>query len=440
MLNRILFIYLIFFLFPGLYNPGLLIAETLPLRVRLVLSKAAPLQEKEEYQKAVEILAEFQARGSQDNKEIYNHPAINFALGNCLMLQKKHGQAVTAYHRVITRDPKHLGGWQNLASSQYQTGAHAAASHSYHKVYQLTVPRKPEFLYYAATAAIQAGQANQAVKLFETLFNTHPKAVKLNWREYLVHTLLDLGEVKKALRHIEILVQKSIGRKQQQWQELILYKYLELDMAEKALNLANKLSHETPDNPLWWKGLTHIHLLSKQHDKALENLIIYSLLSPLTEEEQKLLADLYLQEGVPVKAATLYEKLLENKQSSSIIQRLARAYIQQDRADLALASLTRFSKGVEKDEQTITMLRGDLLYQLQKFKEAAALFEKAARQKQDNTGRAWLMAGYCHWQLKNYKAGINAFKKAEADKKQKKEATHALHLLLKQEKAEKGNI
>lgn len=431
MLNRILFITIILFLLCSFNTRSLRADEPLPLRVRLLLSKVVPLQEKGKLQEAVAMLAEFQNRGRGDIKSIYNHPAVNFALGNCLLIQGKHTEALNAYKSVVARDPKHMAAWQNMASCQYETGAYEKAAYSFNKAYQLSEPKKAELLYYAATSNMLADRPRQAITLFETLFANHPAAVKLQWRETLVHAFLDVDKGRKALGHMEILARDFTGEKQQEWQKILLYQYLNLSMPEKALALATRLSHQSPTNPLWWKGLTHIHLQAERHEEALASLTIYSLLTPLNPEEQKLLADLNLQEGVPVKASALYEKFLNNKRDPNIVKRLAQAYLQQDRVTEALESLERFGKDIK--DPALTLLRADLLYRVQHYQEAAKVYEEVA-EEYDDQGRAWLMAGYCHWQLKNYQAAHNAFKKAAASKKQQKEANLALTRLIKQQK------
>ncbi len=404
-------------------------AGPLPLRVRMVLTKVAPLQEKGEYQAAVTILAEFQGRSNGDEKEPYNHPAINFALGNCLLLQGKHQEAIKAYQRVLRRDPAYQAAWQNMASCQYETGAYKQAAKSYHRAYEISNPKSSELLYYAAATALMADDGKQAIMLFTILLKNHPGEIKPAWRETYVHALLGADKAVEALPHIEILAREYHGDKQVQWQEILLYQYLGQNMVDKALSMATTLSREAPDNKLWWKGLTHIHLSAERFDKALETLTIYSLLTPLTAEEQKLLADLNLQENVPVKAAALYEQFLTGQKDVAIIQRLVRSYLQQGRAAESLVSLDKYGKDL--NDPALAVLRGDILYELKRYQDAAFVYEGVAG-KEKNMGQAWLMAGYCYWQCKEYSAAERAFKNAAEDTKRKTEANRALAQLRKQ--------
>ncbi len=428
MLTRNLFILLTLTLLTGPAVPSLQAADPLPLRVRMVLIKAAPLQAKGDFQAAADILAEFQGRFTGDAKEVYNHPAVNFALGNCFLLQAKHDAALTAYKRVIAYDPLHMAAWQNMAICQYETGAYENAAHSYQKAYALSKPPKGELLYYAAATTLMAHKPHQTVRLFATLLVRHPQKIKPAWRETYVHALLGVGKNREALPHIEILTRHYTGDKQAQWQEILLYQYLDQNKANKALTLATRLSRESPGNRLWWKALTHIHLLGARHDQALAALTIYSLLTSLTPEEQKLLADLHLQANIPVKAAPLYEQFLADKKDAAIIKRLARAYLQQHKPDHALKSLDKYGNGLK--DPALNVLRGDLLYEMERYKEAATAYEETARHHK-NMGRAWLMAGYSYWQLKNYTAARQTFTKAAGYKQLKKEASRALAQLLK---------
>lgn len=397
----------------------------LPLRVRLVLARVAPLQTKGELLEVESQLTNFTMKAEARKDETANHPAINFALGNCYLLQKKHSKAIAAYRRVLESDPQHISAWQNLASCQYQTKRYATASYSYRQAYDLSSPANPEFLYYSASAAVLDDQPQQAIDLFKLLIQKHPNSIKLQWREALVHALLAINDSRQALSHIELLASGYTGKKQQRWQEILLYQYLELNMQESALTLAERLSHKDPTNPRWWKGLTHIHLLSDHYTQALASLTIYSLVTPLTAEEQKLLADLYLQEGIPVKAAVLYEEYLSSHLKKNTIERLVQAYRQQGQSDQALQLLMRIND--ESDEFNLDPLHAELLYELHQYAEAADLFEQVA--KEQKTGRAWLMAGYCHWRMDSYQKAHQAFSNAAKNKKQHKEAKRAMALL-----------
>jgi hypothetical protein len=68
----------------------------------------------------------------------------------------------------------------------------------------------------------------------------------------------------------------------------------------------------TPTEPKWWRALAHIHLQKNRYQPALTGLLVTGYLQPLSEQEMQLAADLYLQLGVPQKAAPLYETMLVN--------------------------------------------------------------------------------------------------------------------------------
>ena len=400
-----------------------LAGASLPLRVQMVLARVAPLLQQKDFAQAAALLAEFQARGSGAGNEIFNHPEINFTLGNCWFSQKQYREAKNAYQRVLKRAPEHFGAWQNLAACQYENRDYKDAAFAYYQAYLLSEPKNPRLCYYAAVNATLADQPQRTIALFDELLRKHPEAVELSWRETLIHALLAVGEARRALPQIIILAAGYEGEKQQQWREILLYQYLELEMPDQALALARNLSREQPANSLWWKGLAHIHLQAGRYQPALGALVIYSLLVPLKPQELKLLADLYLQEGIPVQATGLYQEFLTHEKDAKIVQRLVQAYLQQGKADDALKMLDEF-KPAEKNP-LLSLLWADLLYELRRYKEAALVYERVGGQDK-SIGRAWLMAGYCYWQLEDFPASRQALLKALADKKQQQPAQQAL--------------
>ena len=85
---------------------------------------------------------------------------------------------------------------------------------------------------------------------------------------------------------------------------------------------------------------------------------IYAFLNPLSLEEKKLLADLSLQAGIPVKAAPVYEICLKEKPDKNFLRRLIIAYRQLGRSDTALERLDDF--GLQPDDGELLMLKAEL--------------------------------------------------------------------------------
>jgi tetratricopeptide (TPR) repeat protein len=265
-------------------------SEKVPLRVKITLLKVAPLMERGSYKEAAEVLTEFREKREGPDDDVYNHAEINFNLGNCFALLERQEKAREHYQAAVNKNPSHLGGWQNLAKSEYELERYVPASDAFFTVYRLTVEeKKPEvkYLYYSAVMLLMDGRYDESIDKFMMVLKGYPEAMVPEWKENLVYALLYSGRSRQALPYMEELAEEFMGKKKQRWQELLLQHYMSLEMYKKAQDFVTKLTREAPTNPLWWKGFTHLFLRKGQYGKALTALNIYSYLTPLTDEENK---------------------------------------------------------------------------------------------------------------------------------------------------------
>jgi tetratricopeptide (TPR) repeat protein len=419
----------------------------LPLPARVVLTKINPMLQANEINRAVETLLAFQSRsgavpaiGEADPKG-YHHPEIYYILGNCHLLLEDYPAAVTAFRQATTRNATHTFAWLNLAKAQYELQHYSEAGRAFGRGYETAEEQDPRHLYFSAAAYLMAGDHFKSIEVFAQLLARHPTAIQPLWREHLVQALLSADQPRRALPHIRLLAQTYTGDKQIQWQEILLYQYLNLDMGAEALALATDLVHQTPQIAKWWKALTHIQLNAGRQEKALAALIIYSFCTPLTMEEQQLLADLHLQVGIPVKAVEGYQTAYRQKPEKQLLLRLVQAYRLLGLEEAAIEQIEVFDAYNGNDDPSdhcdpgdpgdlcdvdLVLLKAELLYGLKRFEQAAAAYQQAARQKGDHSGRAWLMAGYAAWQVDDLTAGRKAFRRAVAYEDQKEAAGEAL--------------
>jgi tetratricopeptide (TPR) repeat protein len=408
----------------------------LPVPARVVLANAGALIQAKAYPKAVDVLLAFQARGGQastadqNDPKGYYHPEVFFVLGTCYLLQSSYDAAVTAYAQAVKRDPTYTAAWLNMARACYETHDYSRAARCFEQAYDHSEEKSPEHLYYCAAAYLMDRQNAPCLAAFEKLFDRHADAVQPAWRENYVHALLEAGRPKAALPHIRQLASEYTGEKQVQWQEILLHNYLQLDMQTEARTYALYLTRQAPTMSKWWKALTHVELNAGRYDQALVALTVYSYLTPLTAEENKLLADLNLQLGIPVKAAPLYEAVLHAKLDTRLLHNLMLALQQLGQPEEALNALQRFAPGSR--DPGLLMCKADLLYSLERFDEAGQTYRQIARAdtgKSQQTGRAWLMAGYAALQADDVDACRSAFRKAATFKKHRKDALLAIQRL-----------
>ena len=422
-----------FFLMLCLFCPPRAGAVEIPLPARVVLAKAGALIQKKAYKKAIETLTAFQARAGtgadadQPDPKGYRHPEIFFALGTCHLLVKAYGPAQAAFEQAVKRDPGHVSAWLNLAKVCYDRNNYVRAAECFGQAYEQAADKNPEHLYYSAVAYLMAGQNSPGLAAFEQLFEKHARVIQPAWRENFVHALLTNGRQRQALPHIRFLAEHYTGDRQVQWQEILLQQYLQLDMETQARNYALLLTRQAPTCAKWWKALTHVELQGGRYEQALVAMTVFSYLSPLSVRETKLLADLHLQLGIPVKAAPLYTAALEEQKDTRLLHNLVLALQQLGQPEQALAQLDRFAQAVKDSD--LMMLRADLLYDLKQFQEAGETYRKTARTDKKKAGRAWLMAGYAALQIHDPNAGRQAFEKAATFESHRKAALLAIRQL-----------
>ncbi len=412
-----------------LYAEGKNQADALPIRVRLLLTKVNPMLQDENYQKAAEILEAFKAKGADsDARQDYHHPEIFFTLGNCYLMLEKHEQAAAAYRSAVKRAPEHTGAWLNLGRTAYELNRLSEAGRCFFRAYETADKKKPAHLYYSALAHLMADEYGRSLERFDRLLRAHPQAIKPEWKENLVHALLAADKPRRALIYIRELADFYTGEKKRQWQEVLLHQYIQLEMKDAALKLARSLTRQAPEIEKWWKALANIHLNEGRYEKALAALLTYSYLTPLNEREKKLIADLSLELGIPVKAAPIYEACLKNDPDKNLLRRLALAYRKLGQPEKALERIKAFeshSGNTERDTD-LMLISAEIYYALEQYEKAAESYRQAAQKKGAHSGRAWLMAGYAAWQVDDFAASRKAFDRAAGYKEQKKAAHKAL--------------
>jgi tetratricopeptide (TPR) repeat protein len=154
--------------------------------------------------------------------------------------------------------------------------------------------------------------------------------------------------------------------------------------------------------------------------------LAYGFLTPLMPEERALMADIYLMLNIPDKAVKFYEILLKDSLEPKILKKLVHGYIRLYDYETAISWIDKVSKN--KNFPDFLMLKANLLFETDRFREAALLFNRMS-QEGKKRGRAFLMLGYAQWNCGRIYQAKKAFKKAKTYKKQKKDAQKALHQL-----------
>lgn len=411
------------------------LGKNLPISAQRLLIKAQNLMAQKDYNGTIELIRAAMAKPDNKPREgtaACSHPLVCLALGNCYLMIPEYPHAESAYLAALKLAPDFMDARVNLAKVYSDTNQLNKAAQAFLAVYELSHPRQADYLYYSAVMTLADGRAEAAIGCFERLFAAHPDQMSRQWQENFANALMTANHWKRAVPVVRDLVTQATGTDRIRWQETLLQIYLQTDDLAQARSYATTLSREDCTVAKWWKALVHIHLGLGNYPQALDNLIVYGFLSPLTREEKKLFADLSLQLQIPARAVRTYETLLaetldtplDAKEEKQMIQRLVAAYRQLEKGDQALALLNRFDTKAWDPE--MLLLKGDLLYEAKAFESATKAYRIAASEDCPQKGQAWLMAGYAAWQHNDLKASRSAFEKAARFKRHRKDALAAM--------------
>ncbi len=323
--------------------------ESMPLGAGMAVNQAQSLMAQGKPDQALAVLTRY---SEKQGKAV--HFYIDFLTGFCHTELGQTGAAAAAFQRTVEKQPDLSAAWLNLARCRYEQGEMIRAARAFETGYDTREEKQAVHLFYAAACDFQAGRPDAALAMFERLMSAHPEAVTLEWKQTLVNILFSLEKFRQTLPWLEELAKETTGDFRRQWQEMLLYQYLSLEMKQKALAYARYLTRTHPEDPGWWKALAHVHLTDNRFEKALAAMLSYSYLTPLTREESRLVADLYLSCNIPLSAARQYEiwlaqhgDTLSEKQILERIKTISRAWLSAGNPYQAMAWA---KKGLAKKE------------------------------------------------------------------------------------------
>ena len=369
MKNRL--IYLLFLLLTTLVFPVWAAAQTpaIPAAVQRLVYNAQQEIQKQNYQKAATTLSGYLVKYPKKS-----HYLLEFTLGNAYTGLNRIKDARIHYHRATKLNPDYTPAWQNLGKTCFDLELYEQAGASMLKAYKLGGEQQPTRLYYAAIGYLLARRAEKAQPLLERLLANKSKPPKSEWIEAYLQVCLDLQETDKALKVIKQL-------------------------------LANDQSKAR-----WWKLLAQLHLQKNNYRQATAALEIYGYLQPLEIEELKLLGDLYLTIGTPVKAAQYYTRLCRRKPLLKYHAQLARTWFAAHRHETALTVL---QKAISKQPDAgLWFLKGQILYDQSRYAKACDAFATADDLTAAPNGKALMMMAYCSINLEEYDHAAAILKKA----------------------------
>ncbi|PLX92177.1 MAG: hypothetical protein C0620_09610 [Desulfuromonas sp.] len=391
-------------------------AATIPLAVHRQVVAAQQLMEKKLYDQALDVLG-----ADQRDRD---HYLIDFTRGNIYLLSERPTEAVPWLQRAVKKQPDYSAAWSNLAQACYRTDRFDEAAVAFERAYVTMEQRQPELLYNAALCYLQLSRWPQARDLLLQLISRPENEVATRWRAALVQVYLNLHQPRLAVEQLEVLAVETTGDVQRRWREVLVQEYLLLEESAVARQRLNRYCNDDGLYPRWWLLLAHLYLDQGKYAEGLVALKVVGYLRPLTDEETRLLGDLHLQLGVPQQAVDYYRQLLEQTPPDQhLVTRLAHASLNLHQPEQALSWV---EQGAE-DDPVLQKLRGQLLFTLGRYRQAAEVFGRLAAAEVD-PGAMWLMQGYAAWNAEQWPLARRALRHAVSYPAQQRQA----EILLKQ--------
>jgi tetratricopeptide (TPR) repeat protein len=268
--------------------------------------RAHELQQQEQVTEAIELLAEVAPSG------LYDQAYVNRMLGNLYWQNDKPNQAIR--YLTLAVDARMLSQMEQRDTARM-----------------------------LADILLMQGKYEQAESRYADLLKMYSEAEDLQWG-WLRVAQAQYQQEKWAS------VEKSILNQQRQRNaarlkpkvlpfNMLLSAQLAQKKWQSAIHTTRSLRRLEPDNVLWWKQLVALYMQTEKHTDALTTLQQADRANfTLSQEQLILMAQLYVQAGVPYKAAETYQRLPKLNQSTELLKQQANYWQLAKQWDNALES------------------------------------------------------------------------------------------------------
>ncbi|HEU4928770.1 MAG TPA: tetratricopeptide repeat protein [Candidatus Krumholzibacteria bacterium] len=330
--------------------------ETLPREAKLALLDAQQQLEAGQPEKAVEILAQYvNAHAKKDD-----HYLMRYHYASMLVQADRREDALAQYEKVVALEPRYDAGWLGLGETAYGLGQFKRASEALAQGYRVMTEKRPDVLYYSATAQVLAGDAPGALPVLEELVSGQHGEPKFEWFRGLIGACLQAPN--------SVVGQKGVDQ---------------------------MLARFGTDPDAWFLAFQFAAGMTDYHQAAVA-LTVVGYLRPLSRQEQLQLGDLYAAVEAPAAAAGYYSEATQDTASASEVERVASAYLASYQSEEALAIL---EKGLrEHPTFRLWSLLGDLHVMEERYAQAEAAFAECITINPAET-RPHLMLAYCMLEL-----------------------------------------
>jgi len=238
--------------------------------------------------------------------------------------------------------------WQTLGYVQASEEKYADAATSFEKSLEgdgLPEAAKNDVRYNLAQLYVILKRYDDAIETFRVWFDAveDPPAAA---HYLLAMTYLQVDQPAKALPHARLAVQKA-GEPKESWLQLLLSLLIEENEFREALPVVQQLVARFPKRT-YWLQLSAVHSRLGEHRKALGALEAAYDQGLLTESTEIIrLAQLYLYNGVPYRAAEVLQAAFDSKtveESAETWELIANALLQARERTRALGPLANAAR------------------------------------------------------------------------------------------------
>lgn len=195
--------------------------------------------------------------------------------------------------------------------------------------------------------------------------------------------------------------------------------YYEGKKPKKAIEVLETMVELFPTVPRNWSQLGQFYMLEERYDSALETMHIAYINGFLTKKNHILvLAQLYTNNDIPYRAATLLEKHIKSgmiERDEKMLKLLGSSWHQAK--ELKLAGKYYGEAAAIDNNGDLYFKQGTLAFELQRNKEAIKAFKLALKDKSlKNPDNALFTLGQAYFYNGQYKTALNTMKTAKKSK------------------------
>ncbi|MBW1988581.1 MAG: tetratricopeptide repeat protein [Deltaproteobacteria bacterium] len=333
------------------------------------------------------------------------HPLVDLLLGKALAALGRNQEAAERFGRAAEKDP---GLWQAQAALGHAYLAldePVAAAAAFERAHAAS-GGNPDLLLAAGHALERAKDPEQAAGIYQKVLDQYPEHA-VPAQEGLARSLLAANRPGDALPHLRGLAQEE-GESARPWRRVLVSTLARCGRTDEALSLAGRYAAADPGGG-WWRVRSRLYLEENDPEGALACLLAAGYLTPLKGREAILAGDLAREAGAPSLAAQLYADRTQGAAGPELYLKLSHAWMQAKEPETAL-QWAREGESLFPDPR-LAALCASLLWELERWPEAAAAWERAAAGFGE-PGRAWTYAAWAHFRAENRAAAAKALDKA----------------------------